>query len=163
MDIIPVCCRISRLPFWRKCFVGTPCAMRVGCGLWIFGPPYYFLHLFVLGWRQLISWLYFTGMNNRSRVSIFSDGDTQEQYKLMLPFWSDVLHGANDIFRHEYVSRCLAWHRVSWGDPADAMSVWTYGWMFVEVPQLTSRRSRCPSRRRISLNSWLFCAWKSKK
>ena len=33
---------------------------------------------FVLGWRQLISWLYFTGMNNRSHVSIFSHRDTQE-------------------------------------------------------------------------------------
>ena len=33
---------------------------------------------FVLGWRQLISWLYFTGMNNRTHVSIFSHRDTQK-------------------------------------------------------------------------------------
>ena len=163
MDIIPVCCRISRLPFWSKYFVGTPCALRVGCGLWIFGPPYYFL--FLLFWAGG-SWFHGCILQEWTIgvVWVFFHMETHKnKYKLMLPFWSDVLHGANDIFRHEYVSRCLAWHRVSRGDPADAMSVWTYGWMFVEVPQLTSRRSRCPSRRRISLNSWLFCAWKSKK
>ena len=34
--------------------------------------------------------------------------------------------------------------------------------MLVEVPRLTLRQSKCPSRRNVSLNSWLFCAWKSK-
>ena len=33
---------------------------------------------FVWGWRQLISWLCFTGVNKISIVSIFSRTDTQE-------------------------------------------------------------------------------------
>ena len=48
---------------------------------------------FVLGWRQLISWLYFTGMNNRSHVSIFSHRDTQRNVSLNL--WLDVCRGAS--------------------------------------------------------------------
>ena len=155
MDIIPVCCRISRLPFWRKCFVGTPCAMRVGCGLWIFGPPYYFLHLFVLGWRQLISWLYFTEMNNRSHVSIFSHREYTRTninwccvFGMMycteptISFNMNMCRGALvDIASVEVTQptqcqselmagcllRCLSWHRVGRGAPADVMSVWIHG------------------------------------
>ena len=49
------------------------------------------------------------------------------RYRLMPMFLDWYDGGAYTIFRHGCLSRCLGWHRISRGAPADAMSVWSHG------------------------------------